>query len=571
MNYLRTVLTSVLLGLGFLAADALHVTAQTTGTSRTWTDRSGNSISAKFVRMKSGYVVLNRAGKVVVVPYSELSTADKQYLKDLQDGKAGSGQPIDYSRNSSSSTLNQLLGKTVSLSLDNGTSIERALLTALHTNANGDCHSLQYELYVDGEIRSKRVDISHLKSIASNDLTVSLVGEKQKSRYGSVRVENLTDHQIQLIARQWTDETGFSVLSRLRWTLEPGAETQLANNNQPLRASAFLFRVQTAAGSTPDEGRVWQASYDSGDSLVVRVTPSMIKRTSSGPVHFVNNSYQTLSITCETYVDRAGRTLNYSNSAVLEHGDTFAPMVGGAPLVASQVTYRVKTQGGERRLAGGELNPDGRLLIALSIDDVPPIAGRVYITNNSPVPVTVKVADYWIDDRGEKNFGSASLNLAPHQSSFLVWKDSAVVAREFRYRIITEDGSTPGPGRVLRQEYQSGDLLHVTVGQSSLPAATLTRLEQERPVIQSQSDELVTVSNGLRKVRILVQVKLRKAGEYKIRAGWVDSDGEFIPNFIVITNQMDRIVRGDANDVVNVHFELDHRTLGQYDVQFIDD
>lgn len=50
---------------------------------RIWTDVQGRQIKAKFVRINGRNVVLSRAGRISMVPYSNLSQADQDYVAEL--------------------------------------------------------------------------------------------------------------------------------------------------------------------------------------------------------------------------------------------------------------------------------------------------------------------------------------------------------------------------------------------------------------------------------------------------------------------------------------------------------
>ncbi len=55
--------------------------------ARKWSDRAGNSMVAKFVRIHEGKVVFLRAGKVVMVPFDDLVAEDQKFLRDDLDKK----------------------------------------------------------------------------------------------------------------------------------------------------------------------------------------------------------------------------------------------------------------------------------------------------------------------------------------------------------------------------------------------------------------------------------------------------------------------------------------------------
>ncbi len=69
-----------------LAVSLLCRPAVAAAGKRTWTDRSGRQISAKFVRVHEGDVVLLRGGRVVKLPFSTLSDGDRKYVTEqLED------------------------------------------------------------------------------------------------------------------------------------------------------------------------------------------------------------------------------------------------------------------------------------------------------------------------------------------------------------------------------------------------------------------------------------------------------------------------------------------------------
>jgi hypothetical protein len=66
-----------------LAAAVLVLSACITPLSaREWSDRFGNSTSAKFVRVHDGQVVLLRGGKVIMVPFNDLVDGDQRYVRE---------------------------------------------------------------------------------------------------------------------------------------------------------------------------------------------------------------------------------------------------------------------------------------------------------------------------------------------------------------------------------------------------------------------------------------------------------------------------------------------------------
>lgn len=64
--------------------------------ARVWTDRYGNSISARFVRVHLTDVVLQRGGKSVTIPIMDLCEEDQEYVRRLQAGEiADEDSPAD--------------------------------------------------------------------------------------------------------------------------------------------------------------------------------------------------------------------------------------------------------------------------------------------------------------------------------------------------------------------------------------------------------------------------------------------------------------------------------------------
>ena len=56
-------------------------------TARTWTDSQGNQVNATFVRVHEGYVILSRGGRVIRVPFSGLSSEDREYVRRQLEAK----------------------------------------------------------------------------------------------------------------------------------------------------------------------------------------------------------------------------------------------------------------------------------------------------------------------------------------------------------------------------------------------------------------------------------------------------------------------------------------------------
>ncbi|HBH54659.1 MAG TPA: hypothetical protein DDY91_22470, partial [Planctomycetaceae bacterium] len=60
---------------------------------RTWTDVSGKTVKADFVRMFNGSVVLKMAsGQVKNIPFAQFSAEDQQFIRDLVKGTADEAQ-----------------------------------------------------------------------------------------------------------------------------------------------------------------------------------------------------------------------------------------------------------------------------------------------------------------------------------------------------------------------------------------------------------------------------------------------------------------------------------------------
>jgi hypothetical protein len=60
----------------------LVVTGWSVAWGRTWTDNQGRQISAKFIRVQGGVVVLQQGNKPVSIPLSRLSKADQEFIRE---------------------------------------------------------------------------------------------------------------------------------------------------------------------------------------------------------------------------------------------------------------------------------------------------------------------------------------------------------------------------------------------------------------------------------------------------------------------------------------------------------
>lgn len=63
------------------------------GAERTWTDASGRSMQAEFVREVGGEVTFLKGGKLVTVPLDKLSEKDQRVVRDLSTRKSISDEP----------------------------------------------------------------------------------------------------------------------------------------------------------------------------------------------------------------------------------------------------------------------------------------------------------------------------------------------------------------------------------------------------------------------------------------------------------------------------------------------
>jgi hypothetical protein len=71
--------------------------------NRTWTDRFGNQVTAKFVRMFGNRVVLQRATQNLTVPFYDFTSEDQDYLRELLTSRGMEAQippppppPVDF-------------------------------------------------------------------------------------------------------------------------------------------------------------------------------------------------------------------------------------------------------------------------------------------------------------------------------------------------------------------------------------------------------------------------------------------------------------------------------------------
>ena len=60
--------------------------------ARKWTDVAGNQISAEYVRVHEGEVILRQGTRIIKCPYDKFSELDKAYLRDQMDAERGSSR-----------------------------------------------------------------------------------------------------------------------------------------------------------------------------------------------------------------------------------------------------------------------------------------------------------------------------------------------------------------------------------------------------------------------------------------------------------------------------------------------
>lgn len=65
----------------------LFTFATSSAMGRTWTDKFGESIKAKFIRFHDGKVVLKRGNKVITIPFDELSEEDQDFVREELEKK----------------------------------------------------------------------------------------------------------------------------------------------------------------------------------------------------------------------------------------------------------------------------------------------------------------------------------------------------------------------------------------------------------------------------------------------------------------------------------------------------
>ncbi|MHC4403166.1 MAG: SHD1 domain-containing protein [Planctomycetota bacterium] len=76
----------------FVLVATLLAGLSTAASARTWRDNQGNQVEAKFVRVHQGNVILNRGGRMLRVPLSDLIAEDRKYVEDRL-----AGRPVDRS------------------------------------------------------------------------------------------------------------------------------------------------------------------------------------------------------------------------------------------------------------------------------------------------------------------------------------------------------------------------------------------------------------------------------------------------------------------------------------------
>lgn len=103
-----------------------------------------------------------------------------------------------------------------------------------------------------------------------------------RAKTGKVAVTNHTDQHVKITTDHWTNTRGRQVTRSVSWDFAPGESASLQINGSPFIAGKLGYSLRTAAGRTPEAGKVWIANYSGSGTFRVDIRATNIaKRNSS--------------------------------------------------------------------------------------------------------------------------------------------------------------------------------------------------------------------------------------------------------------------------------------------------
>jgi len=158
-------------------------------------------------------------------------------------------------------------------------------------------------------------------------------------------------------------------------------------------------------------------------------------------------------------------------------------------------------------------------------------AGQIRIKNNTDEKLTIEIGGYYIDEDGKEIYGGGSWTSNPRKDTSLFDDDKPFRVREFHYRVTTQHGTVPMPGKVWVAKYTSGPFLDITINPDELPKQKLptgrmvlpTKPSGEVPdseayIVDSSARDLPKQTNM--NVEITATIKFKKPGTYYVVLGF---------------------------------------------------
>jgi hypothetical protein len=199
----------------------------------------------------------------------------------------------------------------------------------------------------------------------------------EERKAAAVVYHNCTTSTIKIEAQYLIDRDGNRRHLSGQWRLAPGAKSYLLLAGKKLVAHKFVYKLQTADGSTTWSGTCHVLDED-GD-FVLKLTEAHLREhrrdargakgvpgRKTGRVYLANRTTQPITITCRHYLDGDGKRQQVASGAwVLRPNVRGFLADGGKPFRASRFEFTLKTAEGSTAWHLETFDRDGDLTLVV--------------------------------------------------------------------------------------------------------------------------------------------------------------------------------------------------------------
>jgi hypothetical protein len=203
--------------------------------------------------------------------------------------------------------------------------------------------------------------------------------------------------------------------------------------------------------------------------------PTPLFAQTAGQVRIKNNTDEELTIELDYFIDENGKEVIDNNKYWVCKPQTHTSLFDdGKPFRVKEFRYKVTTQHGTTPEPGkvwvAKYTSGQFLDIEINPKDLPvPTAGQVCIRNKTNETLTIELGGYYVDENGKEIYDTVTWKCKPKTSTNLLYDGKPFRVREFHYRVATQHGTVPAPGKVWVAKYTSGKFLEITINPEDLP------------------------------------------------------------------------------------------------------